>query len=89
MQINGVLIVGVKLVDPMQRQALNEKLNNQGFMTLPPTLSSRSADLKTVRTASRPYYLQNGSGNAQQSGGAIASPAKSLVSKVFDVMFGV
>ncbi|KAA8540370.1 hypothetical protein F0562_024711 [Nyssa sinensis] len=32
MQINGVLIVGVKLVDPIQRQALNERLNNQGFM---------------------------------------------------------
>ncbi|KAK6125063.1 hypothetical protein DH2020_041179 [Rehmannia glutinosa] len=33
--INGVLIIGVKPVDPMQRQALNERLSNNGFMTLP------------------------------------------------------
>ncbi|KAF2301161.1 hypothetical protein GH714_020554 [Hevea brasiliensis] len=88
MQINGVLIVGVKPVDPMQREALNERLNNQGFMTLPPP-PSRSADLKTIRASSRPYYLQNGSGSTQQSAVAIASPTKSLVSKIFDVMFGI
>ncbi|KAK9282271.1 hypothetical protein L1049_005185 [Liquidambar formosana] len=34
MQINGVLIIGVKPLDPMQQQALNERLNNQGFMPL-------------------------------------------------------
>ncbi|KAJ9179238.1 hypothetical protein P3X46_011048 [Hevea brasiliensis] len=89
MQVNGVIIVGVKPVDPMQRQALNERHNNQGFMTLPPPPSSRSSDLRTIRTSSRPYYLQNGSGSAQWSGGAIASPTKSMVSKIFDVMFGI
>lgn len=89
MQINGVLIVGVKPVDPMQREALNEKINNPGFMTLPPPPSSTSSELKTIRVSSRPYYLQNGSGNAHQSGGAIASPTKSIVSKIFDVMFGI
>ncbi|XP_050235068.1 nuclear pore complex protein NUP35 [Mercurialis annua] len=87
-QINGVLMVGVKPVDPIQRQALNERLNNQGFMTLPPAPSARTAELKTPG-ASRPYYLQNGSSSARQSGGAIASPAKSVVSKIFDVMFGI
>ncbi|OAY36621.1 nuclear pore complex protein NUP35 [Manihot esculenta] len=89
MQINGVLIVGVKPVDPMQREALNERINNPGFMTLPPPPSSTSSDLKTIRVSSRPYYLQNGSGSAHQSGGAIASPTKSIVSKIFDVMFGI
>ncbi|KAL1298222.1 hypothetical protein AAHE18_18G016900 [Arachis hypogaea] len=29
MQLNGVLIVGVKPLDPMQRQALDERLNHQ------------------------------------------------------------
>lgn len=88
MQINGVLIVGVKPLDPMQRQALNERLNNQGFMTLPPPASSRSLESNPSRVSPRPYYLQNGS-NARQSSGAIASPAKSVVSKIMDLMFGV
>lgn len=86
MQINGVLIVGVKPIDPMQRQALNERLNNQGFMTLPPP--SRSSESNGF-SASRPYYVQNGNASAQQSGGAIASPTKSIVSKIMDLMFGV
>lgn len=88
MQINGVLIVGVKPLDPMQRQGLNERLNNQGFMTLPPPASSRSLESNPSRVSPRPYYLQNGS-NARQSSGAIASPAKSVVSKIMDLMFGV
>jgi len=28
MQINGILLVGVKLLDPMRRHALNERLDN-------------------------------------------------------------
>lgn len=89
MQINGVLIVGVKPLDPMQRQALSERVNNQGFMTLPPQPSTRSSELNTLKAPSRPYYLQNDSTNTRQSGGAIASPTKSLVSKIMDLMFGV
>lgn len=88
MQINGILIVGVKPVDPMQRQALNERLNNQGFMPLPPP-TSRSTDLVPHRSSPHPYYLQNGTSSKNQSGGAIASPAKSVVSKIMDLMFGV
>ncbi|XWS18959.1 hypothetical protein CRYUN_Cryun32bG0089700 [Craigia yunnanensis] len=86
MQINGVLIVGVKPVDPMQREALNERLNNQGFMTLPPP-SSKSPELSNFRP-SRPYHLQNGNTNARQSGVAIANPTKSLGTKVMEFMFG-
>ncbi|KAJ4828293.1 Nucleoporin nup35 [Turnera subulata] len=88
MQINGVLIVGVKPVDPMQRQALNERLNNQGFMPLPPPSSTKSTELNGLG-ARRPYYPQSGTTSAGQSGGAIASPTKSLASKIFDVMFGI
>lgn len=89
MQINGILIVGVKPLDPMQRQALNDRLNNQGFMTLPPPPSTKTGELNAVGGPSRPYYLQNGNANVRQSGGAIASPTKSLASKIMDLMFGV
>ncbi|CAK9161523.1 unnamed protein product [Ilex paraguariensis] len=89
MQINGVLIVGVKPVDPMQRQALNERLSNQGFMTLPPAPASRSSEPNTSRTSPHLYYLQNGSLSTRQSSGTIATPAKSMVSKIVDLMFGV
>lgn len=88
MQINGVLIVGVKPLDPMQRLALNERLNNQGFMPLP-LPSARNSEVSTLKAPSRPYYLQNGSSSARQTGGTIASPTKSLVSKIMDLMFGV
>ncbi|XP_021749790.1 nuclear pore complex protein NUP35-like [Chenopodium quinoa] len=86
-QINGVLIVGVKLVDPGQRQALDERANNQGFMPLPPASSSLNSEQFRSNSA-HPYYLQNGTSTTKQSG-AIASPAKSVVSRVMDLMFGV
>ncbi|XP_022724030.1 nuclear pore complex protein NUP35-like [Durio zibethinus] len=86
MQINGALIVGVKPVDPMQREALNERLNNQGFMTLPPP-SSRTSEPSNFQP-SRPHYLKNGNTNARQSGGAIANPTKSLGTKVMELLFG-
>ncbi|KAM1359669.1 hypothetical protein ACFX11_046644 [Malus domestica] len=88
-QINGALIIGVKPLDPMQRHALNERVNNQGFMTFPPQPSMKHAELNASRAPSRPYYLLNNNTSAQKSGGAIASPTKSLVSKVMDLMFGV
>ncbi|KAE8705158.1 Nuclear pore complex protein NUP35 [Hibiscus syriacus] len=86
MQINGVLIVGVKPVDPMQREALNERLNNQGFLTLPST-TSRTSELNNFRPP-HSYHLQNGNGNARQSGGPLASPTKSLGNKVMEYLFG-
>lgn len=91
MQINGALIVGVKPVDPILRQSLNERLNNQGFMPLPPpsSYSSKTSDTIPFKASPHSYYLQNGSNNARQSAGTIASPAKSVVSKIVDLMFGV
>ncbi|KAF8393422.1 hypothetical protein HHK36_021666 [Tetracentron sinense] len=83
-QINGILIIGVKPLDPIQRQTLNEKLNNQGFMTLPLPSSNKNSELS--RASPRPYYLQNNSNSAQRSVGAIASPAKSVVSKIMDLI---
>ncbi|KAK6914847.1 RNA-recognition motif (RRM) Nup35-type domain [Dillenia turbinata] len=84
MQINGALIIGVKPIDPMQRQALNERINNPGFLTLPPP-SSRSSEQMPSGATIRPNYLSNG-GSVRQSTGAIASPAKSVVSKIMDLI---
>ncbi|XP_060205795.1 nuclear pore complex protein NUP35 [Lycium barbarum] len=89
MQINGVLMIGVKPVDPTQRQALNDRLNKQGFIPLPHAPSSKSNDPTPFRTSSQPYYLQNGSNSAKQSSGTVATPARSVVSKIVDLMFGV
>ncbi|KAJ6804992.1 putative nuclear pore complex protein NUP35 [Iris pallida] len=96
MQLNSALIVGVKPVDPVQRQYLNEKLNGSahgGFMVSShPQLAVRSA-VAPVPSSSRPNYLTNGSsdthGRRQDSTGAIASPEKSVVSKLMDLMFGL
>ncbi|CAN6547775.1 unnamed protein product [Malus baccata var. baccata] len=89
MQINGALIIGVKPLDPMQHHALNERVNNQGFMTFPPQPSMKHAEMNASRALPRPYYLQNDNSSGQKSGGAIASRAKSLVSKVMDLMLGM
>ncbi|GAB2293489.1 Nucleoporin nup35 [Dionaea muscipula] len=91
MQINGVLIVGVKPVDPLQQQVLGDnRISNQGFMTLPIPSPSRSSEAAPSKPT-RPYYhLPNGTSSiAKQSAGAIASPEKSVVSKIMDLMFGL
>ncbi|KAL3840864.1 hypothetical protein ACJIZ3_025455 [Penstemon smallii] len=89
MEINGVLIIGVKPVDLMQRHALNERLNNQGFMPLPPAPSNRLSESNGFKVSPYPHYLQNSSSGARQSSGTMATPAKSVMSKVMDLMFGV
>lgn len=89
MQINGVLIIGVKPVDPIQRQALNERLHNQGFLPIPPLLSSRNLESNGFNVTPHPYSLRNGSSIARQSGGTVAVPAKSAMSKIMDLIYGV
>ncbi|XP_068637433.1 nuclear pore complex protein NUP35 [Aristolochia californica] len=91
LQINGVLIIGVKQLDPGQRQFLDEKLNttNQGFMVLPPKPSGSASRVTPSKASPHPYYLQSANDNARRSVGAIASPAKSAVSKIMDLMYGV
>ncbi|KAL4584634.1 hypothetical protein LXL04_009240 [Taraxacum kok-saghyz] len=87
MQLNGALIIGVKLVDPMQRQALTNRLmnNHGGFMPLPPPTTATASVLK----GSTPYFLNGNSNNNSQSGGTMASPSKSVISRIADLMFGV
>ncbi|KAK9054716.1 hypothetical protein SSX86_025795 [Deinandra increscens subsp. villosa] len=88
MQLNGALIIGVKPVDPMQRQSLSDRLHNQGFMPMPPPTTTRKTDPHAFNTSTRAYN-QNGPANFPQSSGTIAAPAKSMVSKVVDLMFGL
>lgn len=59
-------------------------------MTLSPSPYSRISEPNPLRTSTSPYYLQNGSSgnNARQSAGTIAAPAKSVASKIVDLMFG-
>ncbi|ONK80616.1 uncharacterized protein A4U43_C01F19830 [Asparagus officinalis] len=97
-QLNSVLIIGVKPIDPMQRQYLNESQTSNihgGFMVSLPlrSTSARSSALSPVAASYCPAYLQNGGtvtndGGRRSTSGAIASPAKSVVSKVMDLMFG-
>ncbi|KAL8230349.1 hypothetical protein R6Q57_000127 [Mikania cordata] len=88
MQLNGALIIGVKPVDPMQRQFLNDKLHNQGFMPIPPPSTTKKTDPIAFNASIRTFN-QNGPTNTPHSGGTMASPAKSMVSKIVDLMFGL
>ncbi|KAJ6793962.1 putative nuclear pore complex protein NUP35 [Iris pallida] len=95
MQLNSALIVGAKPIDPVQCQYLNEKLSGSahgGFMVSShPQLAGRT--VAHVPASARPNYLTNGKtdthGEGKHATGAIASPAKSVVSKVMDLMFGL
>ncbi|KAL9250754.1 Nuclear pore complex protein NUP35-like protein [Drosera capensis] len=88
MLVDRILIVGVKPADPLQQLVLNERINNQGFMTLPLPSPSRSSE-PTPSKPAKPYYVSNGTGSSKQPTGAIASPEKSVVSKIMDLMFGL
>lgn len=70
MQINGVLIVGVKPIDRAQCQAQDERLKNQGFLSLPPT-TCRTFDVIPHRSSSD----SSGNAGSNQSGDAIEFPA--------------
>ncbi|XP_008791646.2 nuclear pore complex protein NUP35 [Phoenix dactylifera] len=98
-QLNSILIIGVKAMDPQQRQYLNESLNSNyhgGFMVSLPSQSTAgmsSAARGLSGPPSRPYHLQNGSitttNDSEHRTRAIASPTKSVVSKVVDLMFSI
>uniref|UniRef100_A0A0D6R8F2 Nuclear pore complex protein NUP35 n=1 Tax=Araucaria cunninghamii TaxID=56994 RepID=A0A0D6R8F2_ARACU len=83
MQISGALMVGVKPVDPLQCQAFTEKAKT-GFMVLPPRSPGKVSASTSTTKAFRPYYLQQ-----LNEGGPIASPSKSTVSRIVDLIFGM
>ncbi|KAL6838785.1 hypothetical protein ACP4OV_031499 [Aristida adscensionis] len=95
-QLNSVLIIGVKPVDPWQRQYLIENTNEnyQGSATIPFPSQPVAPSGFATRNALAPLPsngMPNGSCNESSRGasGAIASPAKSVLSKVMDLMFGL
>ncbi|KAH7657647.1 Nucleoporin NUP53 protein [Dioscorea alata] len=98
-QINNVLIIGVKPVDPAERRSLNEKWKNStngGFNILRPLqpATGKSSTVRSPFTATPHHrYPQNGNtvsiDSGRQAMGAIALPAKSVVLKVIDLMFGI
>ncbi|EES02290.1 hypothetical protein SORBI_3003G028100 [Sorghum bicolor] len=95
-QLNIVLIIGVKPVDPWQRQYLNENTNEnyQGSATITFTSQPVAPSGFATRNALAPLpsnSVPNGSCNESNRGasGAIASPTKSVLSKVMDLMFGL
>jgi nuclear pore complex protein Nup53 len=95
-QLNSVLIIGVKPVDPWQRQYLNEntKENYQGSATVPFPSQPVAASAFATRNGLAPLHsnsMPNGSCHESSRGasGAIASPAKSVLSKAMDLMFGL
>ncbi|KAK8955460.1 hypothetical protein KSP40_PGU017063 [Platanthera guangdongensis] len=99
-QINSVLIVGVKPVDPCQRQFLSATLNSSNHASFPaPSFAPRATYGRSVdggvSIAPRPSQPNGGGSSATadskglRAAGAIASPAKSVVSKVIDLMFGI
>ncbi|KAG6548572.1 hypothetical protein Mapa_010060 [Marchantia paleacea] len=90
-QLNGALIVGVKPLDPLQRQALSEKVNRGGlsFMALPARTPVRNSTTP-VKQSSWSYSSQpSETGPTSRSVAAIASPAKSTLSKLVDIVFGM
>lgn len=95
-QLSSVLIIGVKQVDPWQRPYLKDNTdeNYQGSVSIPFPSQPVAPSGFATRNALAPLpsnSMQNGSFNESSHGasGAIASPAKSVLSKVMDLMFGL
>lgn len=88
-QISLSLMVGVKPMDPFQSQSFTEKAKS-GFMVLPPRSPGKVAtSTSAAKASSRPYYLQQSNEKGQRFSGAIASPSKSTILRIVDLIFGV
>lgn len=96
LQLNNVLIIGVKTVDPQQKQYLNQhfenKLNRGLIVPLPSESGGRNTSATSlIAPTSQTYFKQNIINNASSETGrrAIATPTKSVLSKVMDLMFSI
>lgn len=90
MQISATVMVGVKPLDPLQCHALTEKAKVGGFMVLPPRSPGKvTASTSSMKASSRPYYLQQPNEGGQHFSGAIASPSRSTISRIIDLIFGI
>ncbi|EES19830.1 hypothetical protein BDA96_09G213000 [Sorghum bicolor] len=98
-QLSSGLIVGVKPIDAVHRQQLDESFvrNSQGgFMV---SLPSKSLGLKSTGASHqlgalpRPYDPKASTNVSRDAGrratGSVAAPAKSIVTNVMDLIFGI
>ncbi|XP_012699705.1 probable peptidyl-tRNA hydrolase 2 isoform X2 [Setaria italica] len=98
-QLSSGLIVGVKPIDPVHRQQLDQRLigsNQGGFMV---SLPSKSLALKSTGSSNqlgalpRPYDPKANTNVNRDAGrratGSVAAPAKSIVTNVMDLIFGI
>jgi nuclear pore complex protein Nup53 len=98
-QLSSGIIVGVKPIDPMHRQQLDQRLfgsNQGGFMV---SLPSKSFALKSTGAPNqlgplpRPYDPKANTNVNRDAGrratGSVAAPAKSIVTNVMDLIFGI
>jgi len=89
MLLNGSLIVGVKTLDPVQRQVLTDKREHPTSLALAPRATGWGAANASGQASQRPYYVQRSSENGPRSSGVLATPAKSTVSRFVDFVFGM
>ncbi|KAJ3702260.1 hypothetical protein LUZ61_005965 [Rhynchospora tenuis] len=94
LQLNNLLIIGVKQVDPLQCRYLNESSAERAPSPLPLTTISPLPANGPQSVSALPqisFNLQNNSitEKTRNASGAIASPSKSVVSRVLDLMFGI
>ncbi|XP_062181500.1 nuclear pore complex protein NUP35-like [Phragmites australis] len=98
-QLSSGLIVGVKPIDPVHRQQLDERFtgsNQGGFMV---SLPSKSLALKSTGASNqlgalpRPYDPKANTNVNRDAGRpatrSVAAPAKSIVTNVMDLIFGI
>ena len=98
-QLSSGLIVGVKPIDAVHRQQLDESFarsSQGGFMV---SLPSKSVGLKSTGASHqlgalpRPYDPKANTNVSRDAGrrvtGSVAAPAKSIVTNVMDLIFGI
>ncbi|KAG8067968.1 hypothetical protein GUJ93_ZPchr0005g14294 [Zizania palustris] len=98
-QLSSGVIIGVKRIDPMHRQQLDDRFSRNkqgGFMV---SLPSKSLVLKGVGASNqlgalpRPYDPKASTNAIRDAGrratGSVAAPTKSLVTNVMDLVFGI
>ncbi|XP_062231911.1 nuclear pore complex protein NUP35 isoform X1 [Phragmites australis] len=98
-QLSSGLIVGVKRINPVHRQQLDERFigSNQGGLIV--SLPSKSLALKSTGASHqlgalpRPYDPKANANVNRDAGrratGSVAAPAKSTVTNVMDLIFGI
>ncbi|CAA7410092.1 unnamed protein product [Spirodela intermedia] len=92
LQMNSLLIVGVKHVHPTSCQFLDETISSSDPVGCSEVPSSLQPSLSGRTPSSRPYHLNSNSTAISESGrlaAVVATPTKSIGAKVIDLIFGV